>query len=63
VCPQVWIYTSVPLIANSEFAEISSLGESSGFVLSMSYAFVLSLFMFGLYEAGKVIEAPLQARG
>jgi predicted membrane chloride channel (bestrophin family) len=31
-----------------------------GAAASQVYAFILSLFMFGLYEAGKVIEAPLQ---
>ena len=59
---QVWIYTSAPLIATSEFGEVRSLGESSGFIFAMAYSFVLSLFMFGLYEAGKVIEAPLSVR-
>jgi predicted membrane chloride channel (bestrophin family) len=56
----VWIYTAAPMIAVEEFTNNGGF-DSAGFFLALAYSFSMSLFMFGLYEAGKIIEAPLQA--
>jgi predicted membrane chloride channel (bestrophin family) len=56
----VWVYWAIPLVASSVYAEEWSMGTSGGFIMAAVYAFVLALFMFGLYEAGRVIEAPMQ---
>jgi hypothetical protein len=56
----VWIYTAAPLIALEEQKQAAGY-DRAGFVLALAYSFTISLFMFGLYEAGKIMEAPLQA--
>lgn len=53
-----WVYTITPVVAVMEMHENGKL-NNEGFGLSLAFTFFLALFFFGLFEAGKVIEAPL----
>jgi predicted membrane chloride channel (bestrophin family) len=56
----LFAYTLGPVIAVREVGEnvqFASLGLS----LTIFYTFIISLFLFGLHEAGKMLGAPLKA--
>ena len=58
-----WAYSAGALIALMEREQGDAAGYSGsyGLTCTMAYTAVLSLFIFGLYEAGKVVEAPVKA--
>ena len=56
----VWTYVSAAAIAEMQLAA-SGLYPTFGFGLTLVYSGFLSLFVFGLYEAGNVVEAPLKS--
>eukprot|EP00908_Phaeocystis_cordata_P006915 Transcript_17561.p2 GENE.Transcript_17561~~Transcript_17561.p2 ORF type:complete len:342 (+),score=172.54 Transcript_17561:80-1105(+) len=57
----LWVYTATPVIAVAELhhngPEFNLVGTGVTFVMT----FVLALFYFGLYEAGKLMESPVKA--
>lgn len=55
-----WAYSAGAVLA---VTELSSNEYSTGFglLLTVAYSCFISLFVFGLYEAGNVAEAPLKA--
>ena len=53
-------YTVGPVIAINELGDNAQFA-SFGLMLTVSYTCVLSLFFFGLHEAGKTIEVPAAA--
>jgi len=54
----LFAYTLGPIIAFNELGDNLEFG-SLGLGLTVFYTAMLSLFYFGLYEAGKTVEAPL----
>jgi hypothetical protein len=56
-----WAYTLGPIVAVVELGENVGLYPNTGLMLTVFYTFLLALFFFGLYEAGKAVEAPLKA--
>lgn len=57
-----WVYTVCPLVALTEVASNQPGSEgTAGLVLTICYSFVISLFFFGLFEAGKLVEKPIKA--
>ena len=59
----VWMYTVCVVIAWNEDTDAATLGGTAsmgGVGLPMGLSFGLSLFVFGLYEAGTVVEQPLK---
>ena len=59
----VWMYTVCVVIAWNEDTDTATLGGTAsmgGVGLPMGLSFGLSLFVFGLYEAGTVVEQPLK---
>jgi hypothetical protein len=52
-------YTVGPVIAFNELGDNLEFG-TLGLTLTIFYTFVLSNFFFGLYEAGKNVEAPVK---
>ena len=52
-------YTMGPIIAFNELGDNLEFA-TLGLMLTVLYTFVLSLFFFGLFEAGKALEAPLK---
>jgi predicted membrane chloride channel (bestrophin family) len=57
----LWVYTACPAIAIVELKSNGHDLSGAGMLLGLMYSFALSLFFFGLYEAGNIIEAPLKA--
>ena len=55
-----WVYFSAAAIAEMQLG-VSSAFPIFGFWLTIVHTAFLSLFVFGLYEAGHVVEAPLEA--
>ena len=55
-----WAYTAGAALAVSELGDNAEF-RGFGLGLTLAYTCFLSLFVFGLYEAGKVVEAPLKA--
>jgi len=55
-----WAYTLGPIVAMIELGENVGLYPNTGLMLTIFYTFLLALFFFGLYEAGKAVEAPLK---
>jgi len=54
----IFVYSLGPIIAINELEANSAFG-SVGLSLTIFYTLIISLFYFGLYEAGKPIDAPL----
>jgi len=57
----LWVYTACPIIAINELGNDSPTNTFGGFSLAVAYAFGSALFFFGLFEAGKTVEAPAKA--
>ena len=55
-----WVYFSAAAIAVIELAD-STYFHGFGLALTIVYSAFLSVFVFGLYEAGNVAEKPLSA--
>ena len=55
-----WVYFSAAALAVIELGD-SKAFHGFGLWMTVCYSGFLSLFMFGLYEAGNVVEAPLKA--
>jgi len=56
----VWVYTVCPIISLTELSH-ESVSTNAGFVLTICYSFILGLFFFGLFEAGKLVVKPVKA--
>jgi len=56
----VWVYTVCPIVSLTELSH-GSKSTSAGFVMALCYSFVLGLFFFGLFEAGKLVVKPVKA--
>lgn len=56
----VWVYSFCPVVVATQLAASSPLPYYGGLILSLSTTAFVSLFFFGLYEAGRVIEAPIK---
>ncbi len=56
-----WLYSVTPVVA---VFELHDNGHGSfnalGFGMSVGFSFFIGLFFFGLFEAGKLVEAPLK---
>ena len=55
-----WAYTAGVTLAMAELGD-NTYSAGAGLVITVTYTAFLSLFVFGLYEAGNVAEAPLKA--
>lgn len=53
----LWVYTAGPVIAMNEIGRNGV--EPVALVLSLCFSFLLGIFFTGLYEAGKILEAPI----
>lgn len=57
----IWVYTLCPIIAITELRANPAGDNTAGFVLSLFYTFLIALFYFGLFEAGKLVAKPFKA--
>jgi hypothetical protein len=56
-----WAYTAGAALAVSELGDNTGEFRGFGLGLTLAYTTFLSLFVFGLYEAGRILEEPLKA--
>ena len=56
-----WVYSVTPVVAVFELHDNGhSSFNSIGFGMALGFTFFITLFFFGLFEAGKAVEAPLK---
>lgn len=57
----LWVYTACPVIAIAELHGNGVAFNTVGTAVTFIMSFMVALFYFGLYEAGKLIEKPVEA--
>jgi len=57
----LWVYTACPVIAVAELHDNSATFNTVGTAVTFVMSFVTALFYFGLYEAGKLMESPVES--
>jgi len=55
----VWVYTACPVIAVKELHDDQVSANMVGTVVTFALSFMTTMFYFGLYEAGKLMESPV----
>jgi len=56
----LWVYTACPVIAIAELHGNGVEFNTPGTAVTAVMSFMVSLFYFGLYEAGKLMETPVE---
>lgn len=57
----LWVYTACPIMAVAVLHDSTMKYNTFGMIVTASMSFLSTVFFFGLYEAGKLMEAPVKA--
>jgi predicted membrane chloride channel (bestrophin family) len=55
-----WVYTACPIIAVKELHDVEVSDNMLGTAVTFGLTFMTTMFYFGLYEAGKLMESPVK---